>query len=69
MQTILEIEFIGLLFIETQGLYAENHGVLSNEMYDMKLKKSFKYGYEMFHYSDYTEPIWVSLNSQFFFTF
>lgn len=43
-----------------QGLYAENHGVLSNEFYDSNLKKSFKYSYEMFHYSNHTEPIWVS---------
>lgn len=41
------------------GLYPANHGVVSNELYDLKLKKSLKYGYELFHYNENVLPIWV----------
>lgn len=44
-----------------KGLYADEHGVLANDLYDLQLKKYIKYSYELFHYSNNTVPIWVSL--------
>lgn len=41
------------------GLYPETHGVLSNELFDLKLQKDFGYSYELFHYNDDVIPIWV----------
>lgn len=52
----------------TQGLYAEKHGVLANDLYDLKLKKYITYGYELFHYSNSTLPIWVSYFILYFFS-
>lgn len=43
------------------GLFPAQHGVLGNALYDVKLKKELKYGYEMFHYHEDIIPIWVSL--------
>lgn len=42
------------------GMYPEEHGVLGNSLYDAKLKKELKYGYELFHYNERIIPIWVS---------
>lgn len=42
-----------------QGLYAETHGVMANEVYDSKLGK-LEYSYELFHYNENIVPIWVN---------
>lgn len=46
------------------GLYAETHGVVGNHVYDPISKRflSIK-DYEMFHYNEEIEPIWVSVSS------
>lgn len=42
------------------GMFPEEHGVLGNTLYDVKLKKELKYGYELFHFNEDIMPIWVS---------
>ena len=42
------------------GMYPGQHGVLNNEVYDMKLKRLLHYEYDMFHYNKAIEPIYVS---------
>lgn len=44
--------------IVLQGLYADAHGVMANEVYDSKLGK-LEYSYDLFHYSENIVPIWV----------
>lgn len=44
------------------GLYSEVHGVVGNSFYDPKLGKIVKMSYEMFHYNEDIEPIWVCDN-------
>lgn len=42
------------------GLYAESHGVVGNNVYDPISKKIFTVrDYELFHYNENIEPIWV----------
>ncbi|XP_037044924.1 ectonucleotide pyrophosphatase/phosphodiesterase family member 5-like isoform X2 [Bradysia coprophila] len=41
------------------GMFPEEHGVLGNTLYDAKLKKELKYGYELFHYKEDIMPIWA----------
>lgn len=41
------------------GLYPEVHGVVGNNYYDPELEKIMKMSYEMFHYNENIEPIWV----------
>lgn len=45
------------------GLYPEHHGVVSSELYDIKIG-GLQYGYDMFHLDETITPIWVrrSLN-------
>lgn len=43
------------------GMLPEEHGVLGNTLYDVKLKKELTYGYELFHYNEDIMPIWVRL--------
>lgn len=42
------------------GLYPEVHGVVGNTFYDPKLGKVVKFSYEMWHYNEQIEPIWVN---------
>lgn len=43
------------------GLYAETHGVVGNHVYDSDSKKLLGIqDYELFHYNENIEPIWVS---------
>lgn len=44
------------------GLYADVHGVVGNKIYDSKLKEIIGNSYEMYHYNDQVEPIWVYLH-------
>ncbi|XP_055309055.1 bis(5'-adenosyl)-triphosphatase enpp4-like [Sitodiplosis mosellana] len=46
-------------FTIATGLYAETHGVLANEVYDSEQGKLF-YGYDLFHYSNKTIPLWTA---------
>lgn len=46
------------------GLYPEVHGVIGNRIYDPVEGKIIKYGYELFHYNDDIEPLWVSVLSR-----
>ncbi|XP_031625251.1 ectonucleotide pyrophosphatase/phosphodiesterase family member 5-like [Contarinia nasturtii] len=46
-------------FTIATGLYAENHGVLANEVYDSE-QGLLNYGYPLFHYSNTTIPIWTA---------
>lgn len=41
------------------GLYPEVHGVIGNNIYDPVNDKILKYGYELFHYNEDIEPLWV----------
>lgn len=44
------------------GLYAETHGVIGNRIYDPISQKTFGIrDYELFHYNENIEPIWVSI--------
>lgn len=45
------------------GLYPGQHGVISNQMYDVSLNETLQYGYKMFHYNKDVEPIWVRYNN------
>lgn len=43
------------------GLYAETHGVVGNHAFDPVTKKWLSIrDYELFHYNEEIEPIWVS---------
>lgn len=43
------------------GLYAESHGVVGNHAYDPISKKFLSIrNYELFHYNENIEPIWVN---------
>lgn len=42
------------------GMFPEEHGVLGNTLFDAKMNKELKYGYELFHYNENIMPIWVS---------
>lgn len=42
------------------GLYPGEHGVVAHYLYDRKLNRSLTYSYELFHYDETIEPIWVS---------
>lgn len=42
------------------GLFAETHGVIDSEFYDIKLNKVYNYSSQLFHYNNDILPIWVS---------
>lgn len=42
------------------GLYPDEHGVVAHVVYDRKLNRTLSYSYELFHYDESIEPIWVS---------
>lgn len=46
------------------GLYTEVHGVIGNSFYDPDMQKIVKMSYEMFHYNEEIEPIWVFNDNQ-----
>lgn len=39
-------------------MYAQNHGVTGNELYDRSKGKLLKYSYPLFHYNESVIPIW-----------
>lgn len=41
------------------GLYAETHGVIDNEYYDVISGNTTKYSYNLYHYDNKVLPIWV----------
>lgn len=41
------------------GLYAEEHGIVGNSLYDPDLRKVISYGYEIYQYDKNIKPIWV----------
>lgn len=41
------------------GMYSETHGVLDNYMFDGR-NETMHYTYELFHYDESIQPIWVS---------
>lgn len=47
-------------FTIATGLYAEIHGVMGNSLFDPKLKKVIGRSYELYHYRQDIEPLWVS---------
>lgn len=42
------------------GLYPSKHGVMNNQVFDLRLKRTLPYGYELFHYNEDIWPIYVS---------
>lgn len=43
------------------GLYPSKHGVMNNQVYDLRLKRALPYSYELFHYNEDIWPIYVSI--------
>lgn len=45
------------------GMYPVTHGVLGNEVFDLKSHTNMRYSYDLFHYNEDVVPIWVKIKS------
>lgn len=41
------------------GVFPEDHGVMSNSLYDFDLAKELDYSFELFHFRSEIKPIWI----------